>query len=76
MTGYNNSTIHTYDIVLGITRAGIESIVPIPFAQNVGPTEFDYDQGGNVYVVSQKLSLTQILSLNLRPNTSVTDSLK
>ena len=52
-TGYNNSTIHTYDIVLGITRAGIESIVPIPFAQNVGPTEYDYDQAGDVYIVSQ-----------------------
>jgi hypothetical protein len=64
-TGYNNSTIHTYDIVLGITRAGIESIVPIPFAQNVGPTEFDYDQGGNVYVVSQNNPFTVNASINL-----------
>jgi hypothetical protein len=64
-TGYNNSTIHTYDIVLGITRAGIESIVPIPFAQNVGPTEFDYDQGGNVYIVSQNNPFTVNASINL-----------
>jgi hypothetical protein len=64
-TGYNNSTIHTYDIVLGITRGGIESIVPIPFAQNVGPTEFDYDQGGNVYVVSQNNPFTVNASTNL-----------
>ena len=64
-TGYNNSTIHTYDIVLGITRGGIESIVPIPFAQNVGPTEFDYDQGGNVYIVSQNNPFTVNASTNL-----------
>lgn len=64
-TGYNNFTIHTYDIVLGITRAGIESIVPIPFAQNVGPTEYDYDQGGNVYVVSQNNPFTVNASINL-----------
>ena len=64
-TGYNNSTIHTYDIVLGITRGGIESIVPIPFAQNIGPTEFDYDQGGNVYIVSQNNPFTVNASINL-----------
>ena len=64
-TGYSSFTVHTYDIVLGITRGGIETIVPIPFAQNVGPTEFDYDQAGNVYVVSQNNPFTVNASTNL-----------
>lgn len=63
--GYSSFAAHTYDIVLGITRAGVESIVPIPFAQNVGPTEFDYDQGGNVYIVSQNNPFTVNASINL-----------
>jgi hypothetical protein len=64
-TGYSSFAAHTYDIVLGITRGGVESIVPIPFAQNVGPTEFDYDQAGNVYVVSQNNPFTVNASFNL-----------
>jgi len=64
-TGYSSFAVHTYDIVLGVTRGGIESIVPIPFAQNVGPTEFDYDQGGNVYIVSQNNPFTVNASFNL-----------
>jgi hypothetical protein len=64
-TGYSSFAVHTYDIVLGITRGGVESIVPIPFAQNVGPTEFDYDQGGNVYIVSQNNPFTVNASFNL-----------
>ena len=64
-TGYSSFAAHTYDIVLGITRGGVESIVPIPFAQNVGPTEFDYDQGGNVYIVSQNNPFTVNASINL-----------
>jgi hypothetical protein len=64
-TGYSAFSVHNYDIVLGITRGGIESIVPIPFAQNVGPTEFDYDQAGNVYIVSQNNPFTVNASTNL-----------
>jgi hypothetical protein len=63
--GYSAFAAHTYDIVLGITRGGVESIVPIPFAQNVGPTEFDYDQGGNVYIVSQNNPFSVNASINL-----------
>lgn len=64
-TGYSSFAVHTYDIVLGITRGGIETIVPIPYAQNVGPTEFDYDQGGNVFIVSQNNPFTVNASTNL-----------
>ena len=64
-TGYNSSTVHTYDIVLGLTRDSIETIVPIPFAQNVGPTEYDYDQAGDVYIVSQNNPFSVNANVNL-----------
>lgn len=64
LTGYSNTSWHEYDISLVVTRAGIDTIIPIPYAQNIGPTQFNWIAGTNQYYIDNVSPFTVNQSVN------------
>lgn len=64
-TGYSNQSWHDYDINLRITRDGLDFIVPIPLAQNVGPTSYQWIAGTNMQEIVQNNPFLVNASLEL-----------
>ena len=64
-TGYSNQSWHDYDINLRVTRGGLDFILPIPFAQNVGPTSNQWIAGTNMQQIVQNNPFTVNASLEL-----------
>lgn len=64
-TGYSNQSWHDYDINLRVTRGGLDFILPIPFAQNVGPTSNQWIAGTNMQQIVQNNPFAVNASLEL-----------